>query len=147
VNLSEPLVPGTVLQISVQVTTEDDAPTGIVLEDWLPAAFQARDPNLPAAEKTNPAQLTSTAPGGFDPFSWWPNDPEMWGFPTKQVYPDRVRCVTPYASAGTLSCTYLVEVTTSGEVFVLPPAHAYVVGESGVMGLSAAANFSVASLV
>lgn len=147
VNLSEPLVPGTVLQISVQVTTEDDAPTGIVLEDWLPAAFQARDPNLPAAEKTTSAQLTSTAPGGFDPFSWWPNDPEMWGFPTKQVYPDRVRCVTPYASAGTLSCTYLVEVTTSGEVFVLPPAHAYVVGESGVMGLSAAANFSVASLV
>jgi len=147
-NLSQPLAPGTVLQVRVQVTAEDDAPSGIIVEDWLPAALQAQDPNLPRLALASAAPRGSVAtgypgPSGFDPYTWWPNDPEMWGFQTTQVFPDRVRCVTPYAAAGTLSCSYRVEVVTSGDRFVLPPAHAYVVGQPGIMGLSAAANFSV----
>lgn len=39
VNLS----PGTLIQVDIQVTAEDDQPGGIILDDFLPAPFQAHD--------------------------------------------------------------------------------------------------------
>jgi hypothetical protein len=195
-NVSEPLVPGSVLQIDIQVTLEDDQPGGVILEDLLPAPFQALDPNLSksaagavklgvadgfahaTASHSSPAVAASVrstvrfqppppplppspsptsvwqpppppspsptpGPGGFNPYSWFPDDPYLWGFQRIEVYKDRVQCFTPYAAAGSIICSYQVEVVTSGTKFILPPSHAYVVTDPGTMGLSAAANISV----
>lgn len=165
------LSPGTLIQVDIQVTAEDDQPGGIILDDFLPAPFQAHDPNLPQPQRYQRSRAGGGAGGGasleeekqqqeeqpppppgpmppsggspFDPYAWWPNDPSMWSFQRIEVYKDKVQCSTPYALAGTLMCSYTAEVVTSGAHFVLPPAHAYSITDPGTMGLSAAANFTV----
>ena len=96
-NMSIPLPPGTLVQVDIEVTLEDDQPGGIILNDILPAPFQAHDPNLPQPQQTGdtkqhlkvaaavdgeeqppppppppPSPGPSSAPP-FDPYSWYPN--------------------------------------------------------------------------
>lgn len=98
-NMSTPLPPGTLVQVDIEVTLEDDQPGGIILNDLLPAPFQAHDPNLPQPQHTGdkkqyaqqhlkvaaavdgeeqppPPPPPQPGPSGappFDPYSWYPN--------------------------------------------------------------------------
>eukprot|EP01045_Picozoa_sp_COSAG04_P006507 COSAG04_NODE_322_length_16880_cov_9.938621_2_plen_1548_part_00 len=118
------LVPGSLVRVTVQVTSADDLPGGVSLIDPLPAAFQAQDPNLPqprpslqlggaavapvavgaAHRRLQPPPIPPPPPypgptgpgGGYDPMGWYPSDPWMWGFPSLQVRKDEVECYAPF---------------------------------------------------
>ena len=151
-DLSKPLQPGQVVQVTVSVTAEDDQVAGVMVYDPLPAALQAQDPLLKAQRQDHQQlqqQLGSDASSGdsnngFAPWSWWPDDPWRWGFSQMEVFQDHVSCFSPSFSAGTSECVYTAEVVTSGETFLLPPSHAYVPTHPGTMGLSGTRKFSVA---
>ena len=148
-NLAEPLLPGQIVQVTISVTAEDDHSSGVMVYDALPAALQAQDPLLKApADSYQTDTMLSTGEGdyngGFTPWSWFPDSPWRWGFSQLEVFQDHVACFAPYFVAGTSECVYTAEVVTSGKAFLLPPTHAFVPTQPGVMGLSGTQQFSVA---
>jgi hypothetical protein len=71
------LVPGTLVQVTIQVSSPDDLDGGVILVDPLPGCLQAQDPNLPqpkamgtikAETRTNKTNTApSPAPTGYRP--------------------------------------------------------------------------------
>ena len=157
--LRKPLLPGSVVEVTISVTSADDQLGGVMVYDPLPAALVAQDPLLKASNQQEIPEKEGDVTGKlnsmlyttgdynheFDPSRWFPESPWRWGFGQMEVFPDHVTCFTPTFVAGTSECVYIATVVTTGSGYVLPPAHAWVPAEPGLMGLSGTSHFSVAA--
>ena len=159
---------GSMVSVTLQVTTPDDIDTAVQIEAWVPGGLEPMDPNVDSSALSsdggrcggmfNRRSRRGSPPGEYygggeygggyrrEPvyspryYGWW------WYCPSfqRETMTDRV---TWYADrgmrAGTQDFEFQAMAATVGK-FALPPAQAQVVLQPEVMGLSAGGSFQVA---
>mmetsp|Transcript_41158 Transcript_41158/g.132449 ORF Transcript_41158/g.132449 Transcript_41158/m.132449 type:complete len:2416 (-) Transcript_41158:30-7277(-) len=131
---------GASVVVTIQITTPDDL-SRVVLDDFASGGLEPVDTSVAGDAKGNSASDGCNSRGGWRMrFMWW-----CWpSFYQLSVRPDRVRWSSQSTLyAGTHTVSYQATAATRG-VFVLPPAHAYVVEQPELLGLSRAGTVVVA---
>lgn len=132
----EELHVGDVVQVHLTVMAPNDL-YFFVLEDPLPAGFEAIDPTLLASPSAAPGPTGRQVEAAGRPRFWFD------GWTRREIRDEKVALFSTLLSRGTYEYTYLARVTTAG-TFTALPAVAYEMYRPEVYGRSASQQVQIA---